>query len=778
MRGPSPPARRTSSCVSSRSRSSGSTTARPRPWSASCAPRCPARRRSCWTAPSCLRRRGKPAEAATALEEARATSPDSPWAYERLAQLAHEGRRRADAERWWRLALERDPENAGLAQRLAALAPDALPLGDRLAPTAEDIERAIRSADKVKVHPGSHEIVLLDDEVTTVNPDGSSKRIITMVAKAVTTEGRDALIQASIPSRRVTSLEAYSVKKNGERQEASSIQGGTVRFRGLEVGSIAVLKYAYYAPPPGFLPNEYVGKWLFQAPNAQVEQLAVAPRAAEGQGPQRGDARPDRAPRGGRRRAEGVDVLREGRAAALAGAEHDARRRRAWTAAVSTLSSWDAYARWEAALLSEAFTSSPELDALAKKLTAGARTPREKLDRLTAHVAQEIRYQQEYEDTIAGVKPHSAGVVLERGYGDCKDKAVLMIRLAKAIGIDLRFAVLRTTPFGKVWKQIPNQQFNHAIVYAPKQPGIDEGFFIDTTTNGLDIGNIRTDDEGALSLVIDPESGRWEFVPIPYQSADLEYFKHQMTVDLTDPEKAVGHDRLEARGGAAAGVRVALRSGEGAKKYYQSLSDQLFSGTTLIAGKADHDQDLTRPLGIDLDIDLRNAVKPEDEHRRLDVPLFFPPARAAALSTRQHPLRLWRGAEELAIDVDLGPGAAGRPPAVGLQRRAPLLHRVAQGRDEGVARGRADTLPEHVPRGRPGGLSSLPRGGAAGGRPPARRDRLRPEEGGPRPRGEGAADRHGSAAGEKVSPEMPPGRARPPSWQRPLDVCCPGIWGR
>src|SRR6185437_5167889 len=213
------------------------------------------------------------------------------------------------------------------------------------------------------------------------------------------------------------------------------------------------------------------------------------------------------------------------------------------------LSSWDAYARWEAALLSEAFTSSPELDALAKKLTAGASTPREKLDRLAAYVAQEIRYQQEYEDTIAGVKPHSAGVVLERGYGDCKDKAVLMIRLAKAVGVDLRFAVLRTTPFGKVWKQIPNQQFNHAIVYAPKQPGIDEGFFIDTTTNGLDIGNVRTDDQGALSLVIEPESGRWQFVPIPYQSADIEYVKHDLKVDLSDPDKAVGHDHFEARGG-------------------------------------------------------------------------------------------------------------------------------------------------------------------------------------------------------------------------------------
>ncbi len=130
----------------------------------------------------------------------------------------------------------------------------------------------MRSASTVKVHPGSHEVVLLDDGVTTVNPDGSSKRIVTLVRWALNTEGRDALMQTRLPAGgRVNVLEAYAVKKNGERQDASSTQGGMVRFRGLEVGSITVLQYAHYAPPPRFLPNEYVDHWQFQGVNAQVE---------------------------------------------------------------------------------------------------------------------------------------------------------------------------------------------------------------------------------------------------------------------------------------------------------------------------------------------------------------------------------------------------------------------------------------------------------------------------------------------------------------------------
>ena len=603
------------------------------------------------------RRAGRPEDAARVLERARALSPDSPWPYDKLAQLAYEARRRPDAERWWRLALERDPDNAGLAQRVATLSPSAPSLGDRLAPTADDIDRAVRSAEKVKVHPGSHVVVLLDDEVTTVNPDGSSKRVITHVMQAANTEGRDALIQARLPqSGKLTVLEAYSITKTGERQEASSISAGNVRFRSFDVGSTTVLQYVHYAPAPRFLPNEYVETWAFQQINAQVESSRwrlVLPReralnvelrgpvesAAEVQGEQKvwtfaAHAVPPLVPEPGMTSTSDAISM----------------------ATVSTVKSWDAYVHWETALLSDAFSASAEIDALAKKLTADAKTTREKIDRLWGYVAQEIRYQQEYETSIAGVKPHSAGVVRERGYGDCKDKAVLLIRLAKAVGVRVEFALLRTTPFGKVLRQIPNQQFNHAIAYVPKQPGVDDGFFIDTTTNGLDIGNSRVDDEGALSLVIDADSGKWEFIPIPYQPADLEFGRHRVKVDLSDPRKAIAHDHYEARGGTAQSLRVALRNKEGAKKFYQGLSDKLFAGTTLVSGKAEHDQDLTRPAAVDLDIDLNAALQPEDERYRLDLPLFFPIGHAATLAERKLPLALWRGVQAFELDAELGEG--------------------------------------------------------------------------------------------------------------------------
>ncbi|MEP7120022.1 MAG: transglutaminase domain-containing protein [Byssovorax sp.] len=604
------------------------------------------------------RRAGHDDEARRLFELARDASPDSPRAYAAMASMAYASNHIPEATRLYRLALERDPDDSTLTERVAALAPEAPALGERLAPTSDDIDKAVRSAERVTVHPGSHYVVLLDDEVTTVNADGSSRRIVTFVAQAITTEGRDALIQARLPgSGKVRMIESYAVRKDGERQEVSSLTGGMVRYRNLDVGSIVVRQYVHYAPPPSFLPNEYAStRFSFQQMNAQVEKARwclILGKERTLNLRKRGEVET---------KHETLDDKQvwsfssHGAAPLLPEIDMPPAQDALFMAAVSTVQSWDSYVRWENALLGDAFPPSESLDRLAKKITLGAATPREKIDRLWAYVAQEIRYQQEYEDTIAGVKPHQASVVVERGYGDCKDKSVLLIRLARAVGVDLRFALLRTTPAGEVLREIPNQQFNHAITYAPKQEGIAEGFFLDTTTNGLDIGNLRSDDQGATSLVIDPKTGTFEMLPIPYQDPELERVTHTIAVDLSDPAKAHARDQLEVRGDAASRLRRTLRSGESAKKAYQAISESLFAATTLLSGTTEHDQDLTRPLAVTLDIDLASAVQADGARSRLDLPFLFPLGGEATLATRKLPLLLPRGTRTVAITAELPEG--------------------------------------------------------------------------------------------------------------------------
>ena len=114
--------------------------------------------------------------------------------------------------------------------------------------------------------------------------------------------------------------------------------------------------------------------------------------------------------------------------------------------------------------------ASSAIKVLAKKIMPEGISPQEKVLRIHRYVQEEIRYEQDYENSIAGVKPHPAPVVFARRYGDCKDKAVLFITLAQLGGVKAHFAILKTTGKGTVFKEIPMQQFNHAIVYVPAQP--------------------------------------------------------------------------------------------------------------------------------------------------------------------------------------------------------------------------------------------------------------------------------------------------------------------
>jgi cellulose synthase operon protein C len=586
------------------------------------------------------RRRGERQAARTGYDAVRAQDPDYAPVYERLADLAYEDGRAQEAAALYKQALERNPSSAELAERVAFLEPKTHSFTDTLLPTEEQIDAAVRGGASVQALPGSNTVLLLDHEVSEIENDGSAKRTITRVTRAENQQGVDQLTKVDLPyrgSRKV--LRAYALGAQGERQEASSIQDSTVRFRKLDPGSITVLQYTHYQPSGDFLPNHFADTRYFQRLRDQLEKTSwvlVHDKVRKLEVAIKGNVKEARVEQGDRVirtfSAEHVAPLVD---EPLMPPPADVLQQ----VSVTTLNTWDEYLRWEKALLSDAFRTSPELEALAAKLTRGAATPRDKLDQLFHAVATDIRYQQEYETSIAGVRPHTAPVVLERGYGDCKDKAVLLIQLAKLSGLRLQFAVLRTTRAGQVRRDIPNQQFNHAIVYVPEQPGIDAAFFLDPTTDGLDMGNLRADDQGALALVMDSEGTGYRFIPIPYQAPELDYETYRLQVKIKSPTEASAVGKLELRGDSAADIRQLLRNPERANKSLQGLAAALFTGATLQHRNAERPEDLWHPLELELELDVSSAIQTQGDSWRLPIPAILPDQRASTLSSRRTPIQ-------------------------------------------------------------------------------------------------------------------------------------------
>lgn len=100
---------------------------------------------------------------------------------------------------------------------------------------------------------------------------------------------------------------------------------------------------------------------------------------------------------------------------------------------------------------------------------------------------------------INSYKPFSVNQVLERKFGDCKDKANLLNALLGVVGIQANMVLVRTTSQGALPKEIPPspRYFNHAISYIPS---LDR--FIDGTAELNGIEALPENDQGAMALII------------------------------------------------------------------------------------------------------------------------------------------------------------------------------------------------------------------------------------------------------------------------------------
>lgn len=581
---------------------------------------------------------GAAAKAAGLLRRAAEMAPTWALPYRRLGDLAYEAGDKDEALRQWKLALARDSGNSGLAQHIEFLEPLKLGWIGGLIPGDDEIETALTRT--VVPHPASFGAMLLDHTVTEVQADGSFRSVVTEVYRAFNEAGRDSLIMCRVPTGAgVQILRAYAVAKDGERQEASSIRGGEVRFRNLEVGASVVLQYVDHNGPPVFLKGNYFGEFYFQAVGWQYEDsrwIVSVPKdrrlttfVSPGVDAQESveDGR-----RVYRYRARGVPPIP--REPFMPAAADLARQ-----AVVSTLDGWDEFVRWQRGLLVDAFEDNPKLKELAARLTKGAATPRERLDLIFHSVAEDVRYQQDYENTVAGVRPHPPSVVVERGYGDCKDKASLLIGLAKLVGIKAQFVLLRTTPNGRLRQEVPNAQFDHAIVYIPKQKGFGKDLFLDPTADRQDMGVLREDDQGAVGLVIDPAGKKWRFVPIPYQAPEFQVQKHDIEIRVKSAAEASLSDALTFKGRAARSFRYMLSNRTEAQKDLEAFAGAFLRGSTLQSWTAEGSTDTWHPLSLTVELDISNALQSEQGRLRIPLPRDFPLDGADETNAREDPLR-------------------------------------------------------------------------------------------------------------------------------------------
>jgi tetratricopeptide (TPR) repeat protein/transglutaminase-like putative cysteine protease len=619
-----------------------------------------------------IRRRVKDFDGArAALDAAARLAPDAANPWVKRGELAYEGGAREEAVALWRKALERNPENESLANRVDFLAPAARGPWMADAPDESEIERIVSRRKDVKQVAGADVAWLLDHEVTLLNTDGSTSNVVTAVVHAFNAQGRDRIIKQTVGHGRLRVLHSYSVDEKGVRTEASSERSRQIFFRGLQPGATVVLQYRLDVPPSGYLSRYLTKSWSFQSVSEQRQDARFvlwAPLGTVLNEHRVGMLERKEERRGDQLRVEWAlrdapPIVSEPYMPAVVELAASVR--------LSTIPDWKTYLSWEKSLLDGVFRDSPELDALATRLGDGANGAGERLERIHQYVMEEIRYQQDYESFIAGVKPHAAPMVLERRYGDCKDKAVLFITLAKKLGVEAHFANVRTRDVGPVSRDVPMQQFNHAIVYVPAQPGVPEARFFDPTADMLDLDVIRHDDVGTSSLVIDPNTGQYAFRDIPLQEATKDRVVSQLDLSLGVDGSASGIMTVEAKGRAGSWWRVAARDSEVFRQAVQRSASSLVANATTSEVSAIDAKNLRAAAKLTARLETKTFARPEGDTLRIKLPNAWNPRPYFALSTRRHPLLF--GApfvDETAVSLTLPEGfEAKKLPASGRVER-------------------------------------------------------------------------------------------------------------
>jgi transglutaminase-like putative cysteine protease len=169
---------------------------------------------------------------------------------------------------------------------------------------------------------------------------------------------------------------------------------------------------------------------------------------------------------------------------------------------VSTLDGWgDATSRYRR-LLAARDAPDDRLAVRARSLIGDARTAEEKVRRLFHAVASGVRYVG-LELGTHSYQPESPHVTLARAFGDCKDKATLLIALLRAVDVEAHFVLVRTRGQGNVAPRPASfALFDHALVYLP---GLDR--FVDPTQDRSDPFALPPPDQGASGFVLGLDAG-------------------------------------------------------------------------------------------------------------------------------------------------------------------------------------------------------------------------------------------------------------------------------
>lgn len=316
---------------------------------------------------------------------------------------------------------------------------------------------------------------------------------------------------------------------------------------------------------------------------------------------------------------------------------------------------WEGVGRWYEKLLAGLPRQAPSVDREASRAIAGLERPRQRLEALLGIARKQVRYVA-VEVGVGGYRPTPPEEVLERGWGDCKDKSLLLVDLLADAGIEAFPALVGTGGGSGVDPGFASPLgFNHMIVAVPAEavgaaPGepVAEGYlFVDPTQERGSAAWLHPAVQGRSALVVRSDGARLVTTPVR-GATETRRLSVEATLDAAGDGR--GRALLVLGGRWADGVLASLAgaSPETAQTRLRAVFDGLLPGA--VPGAVDWRGDGGGVPSAELSAEVRWSGLARGRAGRLSVrlPGLLGTPSPSLLEDRREPIVVTPGVTEVA----------------------------------------------------------------------------------------------------------------------------------
>ena len=318
---------------------------------------------------------------------------------------------------------------------------------------------------------------------------------------------------------------------------------------------------------------------------------------------------------------------------------------------VSTFEDWEQLGRWYANIITPQLALDAELRTQLERITATSKTEQEKIEAIYEFVLRNTNYVA-MEFGIYSYKPYPVTTVYARRFGDCKDKASLMIAMLRAAGIDAELALVRTRKLGDVSDHATTLAvFNHALAYIPKY-----NLWLDGTAEYAGSRELPLDDQGAMALTV-TLNGNATLRRVPVTLPMQNYTHRMVQASVQSDGKIVFHGSAYTRGEDAPGLRREYELAERQRDTVRANLAQVYPSVKVQSVHVDGAHDIEH----DVNVKFSGSLDTFAGQKTLSlVPSWLPHkyvTSLASLESRTQQLQLpapWTTEEELHFVVPEG----------------------------------------------------------------------------------------------------------------------------